>query len=83
MQLQLYEQRQAELAAKIAALRAAADDGNGNGNGNGNEQDEEEKQSSGSRPNIIGNAEEVEAEQEEMQSSGVNVASPFIRTMPQ
>ena len=35
---------------------------------------------SGSRPNIIGNAEEMEDEQADMgNGSGPNVASPFVR----
>ena len=91
MQLQLYEHRQAELAAKIAALRgaaAASNSNNGSGSGSGaggdgsgpgegeGQGDEEEKEAESSRPNIIGNA-------EEMGGSGPNVASPFIRMQSQ
>ena len=36
-----------------------------------------------SRPNIIFNAEEVEAEQEEMSGSRPNQASPFVRMQSQ
>ena len=87
MQLQVLEHRQAELAARINALRAVGGDGDENEPG-----DEEEKQPAGSRagsggqqqpesqaeasshrsgPNIIYNQEEMEDEQEE-RSSGPN-----------
>ena len=60
--------------------------GGGSGSGSGHEEGEEEKEEQpGSRPNIIGNAEEMEAEQQEMNASGSgpNVASPFVRMQAQ
>ena len=98
MQLQLLEQRQAAIANKISALRdragpaggaAAAQSQNENpGSRSGpdaGEEAEEEKdeQADSSRPNIIGNAEEIEAEQSEMNGSGPNQASPFVQMQSQ
>lgn len=62
--------------------------GAGGGSGSGHEEGEEEKEEQpGSHPNIIGNAEEMEAEQQEMHGSnngsGPNVASPFVRMQAQ